>query len=122
MISDASLEKMRQKEWLVFVKINVLFPFACIFILRAFDTFEMLRIIVLSVQTLVFLANFYRITKGNPRFKWLYIGISILNFISLPLHNDMSFATSVPDSILLLYSDLYGHVPTWLWAFLMGSI
>ena len=118
MISDVSLEKMRQKEWLVFVTINVLFTIMLDFSLQIFSTALVLWIFIIIFHVLVFAANLHRIRHGNPRFKYGYIGISTLNILGFIFLGGLFFINSILWNLAVIYSYNFGALPSWSWGIL----
>lgn len=110
-------KKLKRQEWFIFLSINVLFPYACIpFLMISHD--HLFRLIsVLTIASVLLLANIYRIQQTKTLRK-LYISIAILNVLSFPFAGDMSFATAL-DMWALNMATIYeitlgdGHARGW---------
>jgi len=95
-----------KREPVIFLAINIAFPFLAVLFLQISRDVTFRWVSVLTFATLIMLANIHRIRHGKS-LKGLYIVISVLNVLSLPLASGMSFSTTLDTWPLVIRTVLY---------------
>lgn len=117
-LETTTIKALFEKEWFMFLAINVFFPYLMVGFLQVFSLPTFRLISVLTCIVLILAANIHRIRKGKS-LKALYVTIATLNVLSFPFTSGMAFSTSIITWIIalanyyeMIWGDGYG-TPGW---------